>query len=139
MHKAKNCIIFCIDFRFQKTFFEWLSETHNLGQSDIIEVAGSSRDLAKPLKPEDRDELLRNIKISVELHNPENILIVDHQDCGGYAQDGTIPPNLSLEEDQKKHEEYARKAVEVLRADFPDKKVLVYYITLAGNVEKLQV
>ena len=77
--KAKNCVISCIDFRIQKYIYKWLKDTHNLGKSDLIEIAGSSRDIVKPLKPHHKEDLLRNIQVSVELHNPENIIIFDQR------------------------------------------------------------
>lgn len=137
MKKAKNCIISCIDFRIQEAFFDWLKESHKLGVSDIIEVAGSTRDIAKPIKLEDKDELLRNIEISVVLHNPENIILVDHQDCGGYAQDNTIPKGLEFERDLKEHMVFAKIAKKELKEKFPKKVIKNFYIGLNNKIVEI--
>lgn len=137
MHKAKNCIVSCIDFRIQDTLHKWLKNHKDLGNSDIITIAGSSRDIVKPIRPEDKEELLRNITLSVELHDPENIIIFDHQDCGGYAQDNTIPAELEAYRDFEEHKKFCEKAVKMLKELFPQKNVLAYFIFLDGKVEKL--
>jgi len=79
MHRAKNCIITCIDFRLQKAYSDFIKSRNMLGESDIISLAGCFRDLVKPLE---------------NLHNPDNIILLDHQDCGGYTQDDTIVQGL---------------------------------------------
>lgn len=137
MGRAKNCIISCIDYRIQDSFFKWLKKTHKLGGSDIIELAGSSRDLVKPLKPADKKELLRNIELSVKLHDPDKIIVLDHQDCGGYAQDNTIQSGLKVKEDLVHHTKYLHTAVEILRQKYPTKEVQALYITLRGSVKKV--
>jgi carbonic anhydrase len=137
VHKATSCLISCIDFRIQESIFDWLKQTHNLGKTDVIEVAGSSRDLVKPLKEADKEELLRNINISVQLHAPENIFVMDHQDCGGYAQDNTILPGLSAEEDLQKHIIYLQKAKTLLQKEFPTKKIKTLYVTLSGEITEI--
>jgi carbonic anhydrase len=137
MHKANNCVITCIDFRLQKAYTEFL-ESHNMvGESDIISVAGCSRDIVKPLENWHRDSILRQLELSVKLHDPDNIVLLDHQDCGGYAQDNTIAQGLSIEEDKKAHAEWGQKAKNLLKERFPYKDVQVYYVQLDGKVEEL--
>lgn len=127
----------CMDFRFQKSIQGWLEEKGYLGASDEVIVAGASRDLVKPLESFHKDALLRQIELSVKLHDPEEIVVIDHQDCGGYAQDQTIPSGLDVEEDKKAHIEYAKKAKQMLEAKFPGKVVLNYYARMDGVVEEL--
>lgn len=134
MHKAKNCLVTCIDYRIQKALFEWLEKKHKLGNTDIIEIAGSSRDLVKPINQADESELLKNIQLSVSLHNPDNIIVLDHQDCGGYAQDNTISAGLPLDTDLAKHTKYLKKTKKILLDLFPDKNIKTMYVSLAGKV-----
>lgn len=133
--KADYCLILCIDYRIQQAFYEWISENHLLGVSDIVEVAGSSRDLVKPLKIEDREALLRNLDISVKLHKPRNIFIFDHQDCGAYAADNTIPGKQPLDADFEAHKEYSAQARHLLEGIYPHINIRSFYISLDHNVE----
>jgi carbonic anhydrase len=137
MHKAKYCVITCIDFRLQETYSGFL-KTHNmLGTSDIVSLAGCSRDLVKPLADFHKDAFLRQVDLSVKLHDPDTIVLLDHQDCGGYAQDLTIASGLSVEEDIKAHTKWGNRAKEILEGKYPGKNVRVYFARLSGEVSEL--
>mgnify|MGYP003729592339 CR=1 FL=1 len=137
MHKAKACVLICMDFRFQKQIQKWLEKSGYLGVCDEIIVAGASRDLVKPIETFHKDALLRQIELSVKLHDPDEILIIDHQDCGGYAQDKTIPSGLSEEKDRREHIKFAIQAKNLLSSKFPEKIIKNYYAKLDGSIEKL--
>jgi len=134
MHKAKACILACMDFRFQDKLQSWLKEHKYLGQCDEVIVAGASRDLVRPLKKFHKESLLRQIELSVKLHDPDEILIIDHQDCGGYAQDDTIPSGLEKNKDIEIHKKFAHEAKKVLEKKFPNKKIINIYIPFEGNI-----
>jgi carbonic anhydrase len=137
MHKAKACILLCIDFRFQKQIQKWLEDQGYLGSSDEIVVAGASRDLVKPIEPFHKHSLMRQLELSINLHDPDEIVVIDHQDCGGYAQDQTIPSGLEQEEDKKGHTYFAIEAKKMLEEKFPDRLIRNYYATLKGTIEPL--
>ncbi len=135
MHKAKACILMCMDFRLQKSTQKWLGENGYLGECDEVIVAGASRDLVKPLEDFHRQALLRQLDLSVKLHDPDEIVIIDHQDCGGYAQDKTIEAGLDKERDKQEHLKYASEARIMLEKIFPGKTIKVVYAPLEGEVE----
>lgn len=137
MHKAKALIISCIDFRFQLPVQDWLKEKSYLGHCDEVILAGASRDLVKPLEEFQKNSIERQIDLSVKLHDPDEIIVIDHQDCGGYAQDGTIPNGLPEEEDKAKHVEYSQKIKEILNERYPEKTVKTYYINLNGEMVEI--
>lgn len=137
MHKAKACVITCMDFRFQNKTQKFIERKGWLGECDEIILAGASRDLVKPIKPYHKISLLRQLKLSIQLHDPKEIIIIDHQDCGGYAQDKTIPSGLEIEEDKKMHKEYAKQAYELLSKKYPDRKISIYFAKFDGKFVKL--
>lgn len=137
MHKAKNCIITCIDFRLQGAYANFIKSRNLLGESDIISLAGCSRDLVKPLENWHKESLLRQIELSVKLHNPDNIILLDHQDCGGYTQDNTIPQGLAIDEDKTAHVGWGGMAKNILVEKFPEKTIQVYFVHLDGKVEEI--
>lgn len=137
MHKAKNCIITCIDFRLQIAYADFIKSHDLLGESDIISLAGCSRDLVKPIEESHKASLLRQLDLSIQLHDPTNIIILDHQDCGGYAQDGIIRQGLDLETDKNEHQEWGKKAVRLLQELYPEKVVTIYFIHLDGKAEEI--
>lgn len=137
MHKAKACVITCMDFRFQDKIQGFIKEQGWLGECDEIILAGASRDIVKPLETFHKDSIMRQIALSVKLHNPDEIIIIDHQDCGGYAQDQTIPGGLETEKDQAEHKIYAEQTLDLLTKVYPDKKISIYFATFSGDFVKL--
>ncbi|MFZ5425013.1 MAG: carbonic anhydrase [Patescibacteria group bacterium] len=137
MAKAENCVICCIDFRFQEKTYNWLSQKHMLGNTDVISIAGTIRDLVLPIAENDREALIKEIDISINLHNPNNIFVLDHQDCGGYAQDDTIPTGLTFKQDIEQHKKFAVEGKKILQQRYPDKNIEFYYEPLNGEIIKL--
>lgn len=139
MHKAKTCIVTCIDFRFQKSIYDFLNSGHYLGAADIISVAGSSRDFIRPTTPTDGEYLWNQLAMSVKLHAPDELIIIDHQDCGGYAKDDTIPANLQVEEDTAKHQALLTELKPLISVKYPQLKIRFAYASLEGRIIELHV
>ncbi len=127
----------CMDFRFQSGVQDWLKSQGYLGSCDEVIVAGASRDLVKPIEPGHKEYLIRQIDLSVKLHDPDEIVIIDHQDCGGYAQDETIKSGLEDQEDRDAHKSYAAEAKAILQAKYPDKEIKTFYAKLEGGIEEI--
>lgn len=136
MHKAKACIVSCMDFRFQKKVQHFLETKHLLGAADEIIIAGGTRDFIAPVDKKDGEYVWKELELSLKLHNPDKIVFIDHQDCGGYAQDGTIPNGLNKTTDKAKHLEYFTKLKAKLNTKYPGKEVLFFYAPLTGEIEK---
>lgn len=137
MHKAKAVIITCMDFRFHDKIQDFLNNQGYLGHCDEIVIAGASRDFIKPVEADDGKYVWKQLGLSLKLHEPEEIIIIDHQDCGGYAQDGTIPGGLKMEDDLHKHTDYLQKLQKKLVKECPGKKISFYYAELQGEIRKV--
>lgn len=137
MHKAKAVVIACIDFRFQEKMHQFLRNESYLGKSDEIIVAGAVRDLVCPVNENDGRYLWKQLSLSINLHDPDEIILIDHQDCGGYAQDGAIAGGLSLEEDLEKHSRWMREAKKKIQEQYKDKEIQMLYIPLDGDILKI--
>ena len=125
-----------MDFRFHKTLQHWLETNGYLGKIDEIAIAGASHDIVSPQKPFHKDALMRQIDLSIKLHDPEEIIICDHEDCGGYKD--LIPDGTTREEDIKKHKEYLKQAREILKELYPDKKIKTFYLTLDKEIKEFE-
>lgn len=132
-NKADNCVIHCIDFRFQHIIEKWIFDNDYLDDSDMIAIAGASRDFVKPIQPDHKTNWLRELNISLKLHNPKNIIVIEHQDCGGYATDNTIESGINKEQDLEIHKNLGVKAKKELQYLYPDKNVRVLYVDLDGT------
>jgi len=138
MHKAKAVVITCMDFRFHDKVQDFLKKKGYLGHCDEIVVAGASRDFVKPVYPEDGKYVWKQLGLSLKLHDPDEIIVIDHQDCGGYAQDGTIPSGLEVQIDKSKHLVFLEELKDKINKLFPTKKANLYYAQLNGEIIKLK-
>lgn len=137
MHKAKAIVIGCIDFRFRGAIDKFL-QTQEFGDSyDLINIAGGSRDFISPVETADGQYVWKQLELSLKLHEPDMIVFIDHQDCGGYAQDGTIPGGLVLQEDMDKHKEFLQKLQIIVAGKYPGKILKAFHADLEGIVHIL--
>lgn len=139
MHKAKALLITCIDFRFHQFNKELYSKKEYLGKTDLLSVAGASRDFIYPLDPTHGEYVWRQLDLSIKLHDPEEIIICDHEECGAYAQDGMIPIKLTVKEDRAEHIKILKKLKPRLQKRYPNKTFIFLFAYLSGKIEKLEI
>ena len=80
-HKAKALRIKCIDWRFEKLIREDAQARGLNGKSDEISWPGSSKDY---------DNVSQAAALSIELHDPDDAYIYEHEDCGAYEKDNSL-------------------------------------------------
>ncbi len=125
MSKADGLVATCMDLRFQKTVHEWL-EKNNLYEKghDRVSFAGAAGNL--PL-------LLEQVRLSVKLHSPFAIYLLNHQNCGYYGD--TLISGSS--EELSKHTEDLKAAKKAILNEFPHLEVHGFFITLDKEVVEL--
>lgn len=116
-HKAKVLAIHCIDLRFQKSIDEDIQTRVPYGEFDRISWPGAAKDL-------------ENVKsasvISLKLHDPDEIIIYEHEDCGAYGEDNSL----------QTHRDNAQKLIEELREIKPQLQAVTLIATFEG-IKKL--
>jgi hypothetical protein len=83
VYTADACVISCFDARFDLAIRKFLKRRGIL-TFDHIKIPGSAKSLAAPESEGDRDFVLRMIRTSRRLHQPDRVLILAHADCGAY-------------------------------------------------------
>lgn len=78
--KHKALAIHCIDLRFQKMIDEDLTQRELIDKFDRISWPGASKDL---------DNVADSALISLRLHDPNQVIIYEHEDCGAYGDDNS--------------------------------------------------
>lgn len=134
MHKAKALILHCIDFRFQSALQKFLLDKGLTGAVDVVSIAGAAKNYARPTSESDREFLMRQIDISVKLHEIEKVLIVNHQDCGAYGGSAAFP-NFAHEEEAYKQDMKALKEAVLLK--YPHLSVEFYIALLNGGIVEM--
>lgn len=135
MNKAKALIIMCIDFRFQEKIQHYLEAQGFLGACDELAIAGCTRDFVRPMSDAAREYVWGQLDLALKLHQPDKVIFIDHQDCGGYAQDGTIKGGLAKDVDEKAHKHFMQELASQFIKRFGQKQLVFLYAPLEGEIE----
>lgn len=112
-HNAESIIITCIDFRLQEYINNWISQNFAPKTFDRVAWAGGVKNL---------DLILTQIEIAKSLHGIHRVILINHEDCGAYGEEGT----------KEKHSEDLATAKAKILSQFPDLEVDTYYLKLDG-------
>ena len=126
--KKLSIVLLCIDYRFWPQALPLLQKKY--GDFDLIEIAGSSKNLTSPLEEEDKVALLENIGISLKLHHPHQIILTNHVDCGAY---GGSKMFKSHQEEIEFHKKELTKAKDIVQKKFAHLTVVTELLTLDGD------
>lgn len=117
-HIAEAIIITCIDFRFQEYINRWIENHFKAGSYDRGAFAGASKSL---------NTILSQIDVSHRLHHIKKAVLINHEDCGAYGEDGHID----------RHVEDLQRAGKQIKEKIPDLEVETYFLKLDGTFEKV--
>ena len=76
----------CMDGRVQLPVLTWIKENYPVDFVDVITEAGMDGVLSEQ---KDISEVLRSIRVSVEINKSTRLFIVGHYDCRGNPEDDT--------------------------------------------------
>lgn len=108
-------VIHCIDYRFVNLTKDYLAKT-NL-KYDLITYPGASKSIYL---------LFDAIAVSVNLHMPKKIMLIDHEDCGAFG----------VENSPRDHSKSLKRAKELTKVMYPSLPVETYIAKFTG-VEEL--
>jgi hypothetical protein len=109
-------VVHCIDFRFIQ-YIRSFTDVALAGKTfDEIAWAGGTRSW---------DIIMQEVYISERLHDPRQLVLINHEDCGAYGEEGT----------PERHAADLRRAREAILAKYPDDRVDLYYLHLDGTFE----
>lgn len=117
-HTCDAVVVCCIDFRFQKFIRDWTDSELKGKTFDLIGYAGCSKDL---------DTVMKQIDISVKLHDVKTIVLIHHEECGAYGAEST----------HDRHADDLHKAQNAVLAQYSDLDVQTYYLHLDGTFERI--
>ena len=91
-----------------------------MGSCDKVSVAGSVQNIVTPKNESDREFILRQIDIARRLHGIEEVILMNHTDCGAYGGRSAFQNEI---EEEEKHVLDMREAKTIVQARFPELKV----------------
>jgi len=122
-HNADALIIHCMDWRLHPMLANKLPEILGVKKFDLAGIAGVGKNLLEA--GECKECLMKQIGLSIKLHNTPKIVLVHHSDCGAYGG--------SFEGEFQKHAEDMNTAAEIIKASHPNVEVVSVFATLKGE------
>jgi hypothetical protein len=126
---ADAAVLCCFDHRISLAVQKFLKR-QGIRRPDMIVVAGGAKAAASPQHDGERDFILEQVRLSVELHDASRLLLMAHSDCRTYG--GLARFHNDLRAEMEFHSEELRKAADLLRARFPQLNVEPYFVNFEG-------
>jgi carbonic anhydrase len=129
---AKALVLSCMDFRFVNDTTYFLSKTHK-DDYNKFSLAGASLGYNHDKFKEWGVTFDKHIELSKQLHDIDEIVVVDHMDCGAYRilYDS---PNMSKEEEYQLHRKNLNKFRDLIHKKHPSLKVTMLLANLDGSI-----
>ncbi len=111
-------VVTCIDYRFQRIFDRWLREQFDGRNYNRVAYAGAVKNWAI---------IFPQIEFSYRVHQVKKVVLVAHEDCRAYGEEGTLERQLAD----------LRESGDRIWDKFPELNVELYYARLAGHLERI--
>lgn len=121
-HEIDGLILACMDFRLHPHLYLYFKKQKNQF-FDFVVCAGGAKNLVRPEKKSEKAFLIEQIKKSVFLHGTQELLLVNHLDCGAYGGSAAF---LSKEKEISFHTQELQRAKKEVKKHFPRLKVRMF-------------
>lgn len=115
-HQCKAIMIHCMDFRLVGETRRWMEQSGYLGNCDVVSMAGASKELLDGGQPA-RELILKQIGLSINLHQATEVILLHHSDCGAYKASYTFE---SGSEEKLKQIEDMNRSESIIKERFND-------------------
>jgi len=110
----------CMDGRVQLPVIYWIKENYHVDNVDVITEAGMDNVLSNQ---HDISEVVRSIKISVDINKSTRLFVVGHYDCRGNP----------VKEDV--HRQEINSSVKRLKEHWPNLEIVGLWVNKSWDVE----
>ena len=123
-HTCQAVVFLCIDWRLHPDADNYFRAEK--GSFDVLTTAGGIKDFFA----EDGSEgyLMGQLAKSILLHDPEEIVLTIHSDCGAYGGSKAFD---SREDELAHHRRELERVAALVQGKYPDKRVSTYILNLA--------
>lgn len=128
-YQCDAAIVWCFDNRFDLAFRKFLQRI-GVVYSDPIKIAGGAMSLASPKQESDREFVLDQIRLSIQLHGTKRAILMLHSDCGGYG--GLAAFGGDEKAEFQHHRLELHRAAAKLKEAIPEIEVEVYFVNFEG-------
>jgi carbonic anhydrase len=132
---ADAAVLCCFDHRINLAVRKFL-QRNAIANPDMIIVAGGAKTLASPRNDFERDFILEQVRLAIQLHQCRRVILMSHSDCATYG--GLARFNGDREAESAHHKEELQRARTLVQSEFPDVAVETYFVNFEGIWESKQ-
>jgi len=128
-YTADAAVLCCFDERIRQSVQKFL-KNQGVVHPDMIVVAGGAKTLASPQNDCERDFILKQLRLSIQLHHTSRVWLMTHSDCGTYG--GLSAFKGDRERESAHHKMELCRAAELVKQEFPKVEVECFFVTFEG-------
>jgi len=104
-----------------------------LSNCDVVSLAGAAKNIASLKNETDRSFVLNQINLSKQLHDIQEIILMNHTDCGAYGGKNAFASEV---EEHNRHKDELNLAKKMIAREHPDLTIntVLAKIDSAGEV-----
>jgi hypothetical protein len=122
-------VLCCFDARIRPATDDLLRR-QLIDRPDMIVLAGGALRLASPRNNFDRDFVLQQIGLGIQLHQAKRLLLMSHSDCATYG--GLASFNHNADKERAHHRQQLCAASAIAQAAFPALAIERLFVTFDG-------
>ena len=124
-------VVSCMDFRLHQEVLTVLNRQFGIVQPDLLTHAGGAKSFSSPENMSRKFNLQHDIQLAIKAHSVQRILLLTHECCGKYAEEGRHfkCPN----EERDFHFAELRKAGDYAQSFFREQTIIMGYVRFKDN------
>ena len=137
VHGTEALLLSCMDYRLIDDLVKYMDGRGLTDQYDHVILAGASLGALTSDFKDWNTTFWEHLKISIDLHHINRVIVIDHRDCGAYkvilkadfAKDPMLEENV--------HAKYLRDLQQAIRKKYPKLEVETLLMSLDGTVQTI--
>lgn len=126
---ADAAVLCCFDQRIRQVVNKFLHRRGIL-RPDMIVVAGGAKTLASPRNDFERDFILEQVRLSIELHATKQVWLMSHSDCATYG--GLAAFKGDRDAESAHHRNELQRAADLVQSKFPGLEISCFFVSFEG-------
>ena len=130
---ANALVLSCMDYRFVNDSVYFFNRIGFRDDYNKFSLAGASLGYNQTKFPEWAQTFDKHIELAMELHDINEVIVMDHMDCGAYRilYDN---PSMSRQEEYKLHKKNLNQVKTMINQKFPALMVTAHLMDVDGSV-----
>lgn len=135
--KATALLLSCIDYRLQDATDDYMKQRGLQHEYDHVILAGASLAVLLDQKPDWAQTFWDHVDIAKKLHAIEEVIVIDHRDCGAYATFLGADSVKDPATETATHAKMLRALAGQVKSRHPDLSTQLFLMALDGSVQPI--